>query len=68
MRPVKSRSAAGLEATPFVVLARKAFAGPDVGDSLPKVGAVPLRAGDIGRWIVLISAAVVGVGVTWRVL
>jgi len=48
-----------------VPFASELFAGPNVGDNLLTVGAVLARTGDVGCWIVLISAVVVGVGVTW---
>jgi len=52
----------------------KVLAGPDVGDDLLMAGAELARTGDVGSWIVLISAVVVvvvvgvGVGVTWVIL
>jgi len=72
MRPVKSSSTAWPEATPFVPFASKLLAGPDVGDNLPMDDAVLARTGDVGCWVVLISAVVVRVGdgvlVTWVIL
>lgn len=65
VRPVKSSSTAWPEATLFVPFASEVFAGPDVGDKLLMVGAVLVRAGDVGWWTVLISAVVVSAGVTW---
>jgi len=62
MRPVKS---SWPKATLFVPFASELFAGPSGGDNLLTVGAVLARTGDAGCWIVLISAVVVGVGVTW---
>ncbi len=71
---MKSRSTAWPEATPFLPFDSKVLAGPDVGDDLLMAGAELARTGDVGSWIVLISAVVVvvvvgvGVGVTWVIL
>jgi hypothetical protein len=62
MRPVKSSSTAWPEATPFVPFASKLLAGPDVGDNLLMADALLARTGDVGCWIVLIPAVVVGDG------